>query len=197
MLKKLGKEELEREKARLELRKKRKENKEKRNQEPTTSSSEAPVNGLTTPEKTKPSTPTAPIEAKLSKKDRDKQAKNQTEEVLQRNANETANLQLGGFSSKYSWMNSAAKSSSSITTGAGMREKLAGTRKPSTSKPVAEQENVGLEANHSYKQLGLLKEGHEILMRDFVNVLERDGKEKKSLVKGYARLGTEKPTLSS
>jgi hypothetical protein len=199
LLQKFGKEELEREKARLELRKRRKEAKEKREQKTTATSSETPVNGLTTPEKSKPSTPAAPVETKLSKKDRDKQAKNQTEEALQRNANETANLQLGGLSSKYSWMNPSSKSSSGITAGAGMREKLAGNRKPSATpvKAATEQENVGLESSNNYKKLGRLREGHGIIMRDFVNVLEREGREKKTILKGFARLGTEKPTPPS
>jgi Transcription initiation factor TFIID component TAF4 family len=194
----LGTEELELEKARLERRKKRKEAKEKREQTLNVEEPEVPTNGVATPDKSKPTTPIAAVEVKLSKKEEKKQAAaNQTSEALQRSANETANMQLGGFSSKYSWMtNSATKAGPSIATGAGLREKLSSSRKPTAvqSKPDPKTENVGLESKHSYKQLGLLTEGPGILLRDFINVLDREGKEKKALMKGYSRLEQEKST---
>jgi hypothetical protein len=197
VLQNIGRSEFEAEKLRLEKRKKRKEAKEKESIDDTTPT-ESGVNGIATPEKSKPSTPAPVPEVKLTKKQREKDASNQTNEALQRSANETAAMQLGGFGAKYSWMNaaSAAKPVGGIVAGAGMREKLAGSRKPSTSaaKPAQQQEDVGLESKHSYKQLGLLKEPPGVILQDYVSVLEHDGKQKKSLMRGYTRLGSEKST---
>jgi len=172
---------LEYEKARLERRKRRKDNK----------------NGVEESIKTEADSPLPDVaptgqsaDVKLTKKERERQAKaGQTEEVLQRNANETANMQLGR-SSKYSWMNAGPKLSGGLSAGAGMKEKLANKSQPATPKP--REEDVGLDARHTYRTLGLLKEVPGITMVDYLNVLEKTGKEKKTLVRGFARLGSER-----
>jgi hypothetical protein len=193
LLRRKGEQALADEKARLERRKKRQEAKEKESQQGTPADTGSPAEVVVASDKTTSTPPPAPTEIKMTKKDREKQAKaGQTDEVLQRNANETANMQLGSLKSKYSWMtSSAAKPTSGITAGAGMREKLAGKTKVSSAvKPTQKQDNAGLESKNSYKRIGLLKDAPTILPTDFINILERDRKEKKSLMRAYARLGS-------
>jgi hypothetical protein len=195
ILRRNGEQALADERARLARRKKRLESKDKDTPQSTPADTGSPAEAAPGTDKTKSTPPPAIPEIKMTKKDREKQAKaGQTDEVLQRNANETANMQLGSLKSKYSWMtSSAARPASGITAGAGMREKLAGKNKATpAAKSTQKQENAGLEAKNSYKQLGLLKDAPTILPTDFINVLERDGKEKKSLMRAYSRLGTDR-----
>jgi hypothetical protein len=179
----LGAQDLAYEKARLERRKRRKDNKDGDGETSAiTETADSPGLDIA---------PTPSGDVKLTKKERERQAKaGQTEEVLQRNANETANMQLGGRSSKYSWMNAGPRAGGGLTAGAGIKEKLASKSKPATPKP--KEEDIGLDSRHSYRTLGLLKEVPGISLLDYLNVLEKSSKEKKTLVRGYARLGSER-----
>jgi hypothetical protein len=119
-----------------------------------------------------------------------------TEEALRRQSNMTANMQLGGFSSKYKWLTAATTgdgasdaASMSMSPGTGLREKLAagvlGKRKEKKAK-------VEPEATDRFKTVGRLQEKPGIQLRDVIGVLELEGgKESKMLVKGYARLQKE------
>lgn len=105
----------------------------------------------------------------------------------------------GSLSSKYSWMKAAGSGGAApragIGAGAGLREKLAESRKPSANKVPQQQvkkEDVGLESKHRYKQFGNHLESPVITLRDYLGALEQDGKQKKTLMRGYNRLGTEK-----
>jgi len=140
----------------------------------------------------------APGDAKnLTKKEREKASKvGQTEEVLHKNANSTAAMQLGfGKKAKrYSWMNSAAPSNPFA--------------KPSLSKPVvntnvngtkgvadetgkAQTTGKGMQAKEhkwgSWREDGI--EGRGIQMRDLALVLERDGKGKRALHRCLMNMG--------
>jgi hypothetical protein len=169
------------EKARLERRKRRKDNKDG-GDDSVKAEAESPAPDVA---------PNPSADVKLTKKERERQAKaGQTEEVLQRNANETANMQLGGRSSKYSWLNAGPRLGGGLSAGAGIKEKLASKSKPATPKP--KEEDIGLDSRHTYRTLGLLKEVPGISMLDYLNVLEKTGKEKKTLVRGFAKLGSER-----
>lgn len=153
----------------------------------------------------KPGTPAgkdspATVTPKLSKKERDKAAKvNQTDEALRAQANETANLALaglGGGKKKYSWMTSGASTPvSGLRAGAGQRNRLAekatGNKSGSTT-PALPKEDPALTSSKKFQQLGTFKESAGLELRDIVGVLERDGKAKKSLLRSYTKLGTEK-----
>jgi hypothetical protein len=178
----LGDADLAYEKARLAKRKKRKDNNDGGDDSIKTEA-DSPLPDIA------PTTPSGDV--KLTKKERERQAKaGQTEEVLQRNANETANMQLGGRSSKYSWLNAGPRLGGGLSAGAGIKEKLASKSKPATPKP--KEEDIGLDSRHTYRTLGLLKEVPGISMLDYLNVLEKSGKEKKTLVRGFAKLGSER-----
>jgi hypothetical protein len=197
----LGNSELDQERKRLDARKKRQVAKEKKEQEASMATPEENVDSpaaVNTPTSAKDIP--APSELKMSKKERERQANaNQTEEVLRQQANQTAALALGGFGSskKYSWLTSRnSNSGSSLATGAGQRERLAhqatGAKKQAPAKLVAPTEDPGLASKKTYQQLGLWKEAPSLELRDMVNVLERDVKEKRALLRGYQRLANEK-----
>jgi hypothetical protein len=183
----IGNAELEMERKRLLARKKREDAKNK--------IEESAPDGLPdTPDTTVAELTPVP-EVKISKKERERQAKaSQTEEVLRKQANQTAHLALGK-SKKYSWLNAASSGGGGggLAIGAGQRDKLAkqatgAVKKPGTSAPAAPTEDPGLISQKSFRQVGLLKETPGLHLRDLVNVLERDSKEKKALVRAYQRL---------
>jgi hypothetical protein len=185
----LGNNELDLERKRLLARKKREDAKNKK-EEPT-------PDGIPDTPDTAAADATPVTEVKISKKERERQAKaSQTEEVLRKQANQTAHLALGK-SKKYSWLNAANTGGGpGLATGAGQRERLAkqstGVKKSGTSTPVAPAEDPGLVSKKSFQQIGLLKETPGLQLRDMVNVLERDSKEKRALIRAYQRLNMEK-----
>lgn len=186
LLHNLANADLEHERKRLEKRKKRDAAKGNEASTP---------DGVATPESISAMTPMA--EVKITKKERERQAKaSQTEDVLRKQANQTATLALGK-SKKYSWLTGGnTGGGAGLSTGAGQRERLAaqkisGIKKSEPSTPAAPKEEPGLVSKKSFQRLGLLKEVPGLCLRDLVNVLERDGKEKKSLVRAYQRLGAE------
>jgi hypothetical protein len=133
----------------------------------------------------------------MTKKERERQAKmGQTEEVLHKNSNTTAALQLGiGKRKKYSWLTggapaapvnpykqspkSASTSAATNGTGGGRNSSTGGN---GTDKALQVRERKW----GSWREDGV--EGRGIQIRDWVVVLERDGKEKKALQKSLLKL---------
>lgn len=185
----VGAAEVDMEQARLAARRKRAARKE------ANGAADATGSGAATPQPgSAPATP-GPATPKLTKKEQQRQNKPvQTEEALRRQSNITANLQLGGFSSKYKWMTAASGGGAggdpamSMSPGTGLREKLAagvlGKRKDKEKLPKAEPV-----LTDRFKTVGRLQEKPGIELRDIVGVMELEGgKEAKVLVRGYARL---------
>jgi hypothetical protein len=197
LLRKLGTEELEYERKRLDARKKRLAEKAKKDQE---SSLVSPEDTIGSPAASTPKEISTPTELKISKKERERQAKaNQTEEVLRASANQTAAMALGRFGSskKYSWMTKGAGGGGGgLATGAGQRERLAsqatGSKTVAKDAPPKPAEDPALISKKSFEKYGLLKEAPTVQLRDVVNVLESGGKEKRALVRAYQKLGSEK-----
>ena len=141
-----------------------------------------------------------PAEPKLTKKERERLAKQgQTEEVLQRQANATASMALGR--SKYSWMNAAAAASSpggGIGTGAGV-----GKLNTNVARTTTATDTVGTPTAPAGPDKNLIardrrfgdwredegRDAKKIVIRDWIAVLERDGMEKKALAKAIGKLG--------
>lgn len=134
----------------------------------------------------------------MSKKERERQAKmGQTEEVLHKNSNTTAALQLGMGKKKknYSWLTGGAPaapvnpykqtpkstSASAATNGTG-GGKNSSTGGNGTDKALQVRERTW----GSWREDGV--DGRGIQTRDWVVVLERDGKEKKALQKSLLKL---------
>ncbi|KAI5252525.1 hypothetical protein E4T42_03363 [Aureobasidium subglaciale] len=148
------------------------------------------------PSSADPSSQAAP-EKPMTKKERERQAKmGQTEEVLHKNSNTTAALQLGmGKKKKYSWLTGGApaapvnpykqtpKSASAIaaTNGTGGGKSSSGSGNGTDMALQARERKWG-----SWREDGV--EGRGIQIRDWVVVLDRDGKEKKALQKSLLKL---------
>ncbi|KAG9526077.1 hypothetical protein KCV07_g627, partial [Aureobasidium melanogenum] len=136
-------------------------------------------------------------EKPMTKKERERQAKmGQTEEVLHKNSNTTAALQLGmGKKKKYSWLTGGAPaapvnpykqtpkstSASAATSGTG-----GGKNASSSGNGMDKALQVRERKWGSWREDGV--EGRGIQIRDWVVVLERDGKEKKALQKSLLKL---------
>ncbi|GAB7353217.1 hypothetical protein MBLNU459_g3737t1 [Dothideomycetes sp. NU459] len=139
-------------------------------------------------------------EKPMTKKERERQAKlGQTEEVLHKNANTTAAMQLGfgRKGKKYSWMTGGQ--------GAAPVNPYKPTTKPTTAPSAAVNGNGAGKSPGGVPEQGIDKalqarerkwggwredgiEGRGIQVRDWVVVLERDGREKKALQKCLLRL---------
>lgn len=156
----------------------------------------------------------APEAPKMTKKEQMKQAKESkhTEAALHQTTNQTAAMMtLGKKGKKYSWMtggaaamptNRFAKPGTAAPGGSGSaggsgtatpvkREPDAGGPGPVTTEPVKIAEAKAPEWG-DWREDG--QEGKGIQVRDWVLVLERDGKEKKALQRCYNRMGTPTPT---
>ena len=136
----------------------------------------------------------------MTKKERERQAKmGQTEEVLHKNANTTAALQLGmgmGRKKKYSWLTGGApatpsnpykQSPKSTPTSATANGSMGGKNSAVGSGSGTDK---ALQARDrkwgSWREDGI--EGRGIQMRDWVVVLDKDGKEKKARQKSLLKL---------
>ncbi|QDS77559.1 hypothetical protein FKW77_001256 [Venturia effusa] len=181
----------EAEKKRLERRKKR----DKERQNSVISDTASPMTATAVG----PGTPGMETAVKITKKQAAKESKQTvTDEAQRKQANQTAAMALGGMGKKYSWMTAAApKPAGGLQAGVGLGR---GAGTPGSSKsgngsaPAQPQEDVGLRSRGYYKKLGSWREdgptGRGIQIRDWITVLERDGIEKKSLAKSYARLSS-------
>lgn len=135
-----------------------------------------------------------PPEPKMTKKERDRLAKaSQTEDVLHRNANATAAAAVGGLS-KYSWMTgaSAATSTNTLQAGSSRFGAGAGNRAVSSTAAGAPGGPEGLRTKDKAAMLGRWSEARDakgIDIRDWLNVIEGDGKERKALAKAWLQIG--------
>ena len=138
-------------------------------------------------------------EKPLTKKERERQAKlGQTEEVLHKNANTTAAMALGlgkKGKKKYSWMNGGAPAAPSnpykqasksvvspVTNGSSAGKSPAAGSDPGVDKALQVRDRKW----GGWREDGI--EGRGIQIRDWVQVLERDGREKKALQKALLNL---------
>lgn len=128
---------------------------------------------------------------KATKKERDKANKlNQTDEVMHRKANETANMALGGGKKKYSWMMGGGGGGGGGGSGASTPRINTNVGSSGTSTPQQQQIDKNLiGARRTYgTPLESGDIGRKIQVRDIVHVLELDGKERKTLVKVLTQL---------
>lgn len=160
----------------------------------------------TTPDSANPGTPTdgkilpagmlgekAP-EVKMTKKEREKLAKQDvSDEVATRNANTTASLQLAGMGKSYSWMKGGG-SSTPKPPGAAARALLAkagGAGGTAAAGSTAKSHPEGWTAKD--RQFGEWREdsvgGRGIQLRDWVGVLEMDGRERTTLGWAMMKMG--------
>jgi len=130
----------------------------------------------------------------MTKKERERQAKaGQSEEVLHKNANTTAAMQLGmgKKKKKYSWMAGAAAApvnpyKPSPKTASANHEAVNGNgagKSPSGNAPAGVDRALQVRERKwgGWRESGI--EGRGVQMRDWVVVLDRDGREKKALQK--------------
>lgn len=136
-------------------------------------------------------------EVKMTKKEREKLAKQDvSEEVATRNANKTAALALGGGASKYSWMTGGAKSTPAKPGGLGAsRSGTPGAGGGASAARAGVVGKDGLPTVGSDRKYGVWKEegagGKDVQLRDWVNVLETDGRDRKTLCFAMSKLGKE------
>ncbi|KAF1347825.1 hypothetical protein BDV97DRAFT_356081 [Delphinella strobiligena] len=169
---------------------------------PTSSNVATPTSAPTTMPDT--ATQVAP-DKPLTKKERERQAKaGQTEEVLHKNANTTAAMQLGmgkKGKKKYSWMSGGAPAvpsnpykaapkpaTSPMMNGASSGKSPASVAESGVDRALQVRERKW----GGWREDGI--EGRGIQIRDWVMVLERDGREKKALQK--ALLGLDRESAS-
>lgn len=143
-------------------------------------------------------------EKPMTKKEKDRLAKmGQTEEAMHNNANQTAAMALaiGGKKKKrYSWMDSsggaaipsnpykpATKAASPAANGAVGGKSPAGSAGSGVDKALQVRERKW----GDWREDGI--EGRGIQIRDWIQVLERDGREKKALEKAFLRLDSPAP----
>jgi len=137
----------------------------------------------------------------MTKKERDRLAKaGQTDEVLHKQSNATAAMALGGLGGKkYSWLTGGAAAKtpgSGIGTGAGIGPGRINTAVGGASAAKTEAGNTGPTQDRGLiardRRYGDWREdgpkGKGVQVRDWIEALEADGKEKKSLVKALSRL---------
>jgi hypothetical protein len=211
MLIQFGDSDLDAERKRVEARKKRKldkDAKEKTGETITTVETAAPTAGSTPattsmpPPATTPGTSTPTGGTKRKKGEKGGKQAHFSDIAQHRAATSTAQLFTGGMAKKYSWMTSGTSSGATtplrggLSTGAGMADRLAAQtaakKDANALATAAPREDPGLASKKSYKKLGLLKEVPFITLKDVLGVLERSGKEKRVLVRGYAKLDQEK-----
>ncbi|KAF1954737.1 hypothetical protein CC80DRAFT_505999 [Byssothecium circinans] len=129
-----------------------------------------------------------PLPEKLSKKERDREKKmSQTDDVLHNKANETAALAFGK-KKKYAWMTggttSGASTPSRLNTAIGMNS---GTATPAAAAHADEMANVKRRTFQG-GDIEASRSGKSIQLRDLVNVLDQDGRERKTLAQIISRM---------
>lgn len=140
-----------------------------------------------------PGTPggAAPEPEKAPTKKEQKKIAAQKHDASAESVNKTTMKFLGGGKKKYSWMSMGANTPS---TPKGPTGTAPGTPVPTTA--VKAPENKSLTQEGRYK-LGSWREysekGKNIQLRDWVTVLERDGREKLALQKAYLKLDESEP----
>lgn len=144
-----------------------------------------------------PATPSATTgAAKMTKKELAKQkGAQQTEDYMHRQANQTAALALGGGSKRYSWMTSgAATAAPTLGAGVGLGRGNATVSRTNSASTILPQEDAGLKSKEYWKKFGEFREdgpkGKGVQIRDWITVLEREGMERKTLARCYAKLSS-------
>lgn len=132
-------------------------------------------------------------EAKTSKKELARQAKqDMSDEVATRNANSTASMQLGGLGKSYSWMTSGRGAGSKTSTPSRGANRASGNSLGGSggASGHGKQQIDGWPSKD--RKLGEWREdgvdGKGIQLRDWIGVLEMDGRERKTLGWAFARL---------
>ncbi|KAL9085693.1 MAG: hypothetical protein Q9159_004570 [Coniocarpon cinnabarinum] len=144
-------------------------------------------------------------EPKMTKKERERLAKQDvSEEVQMKQANSALNMALGGGKKKYSWLTGGAGSKGGSGAGTpGLGGSRSGTpglgAGPKAVKKVADPNELGKDGlpNKGFdRKFGVWREdgpeGKDVQLRDWVNALEIDGKEKRALASAMTRLGRER-----
>ena len=144
----------------------------------------------------------APEPPKMTKKERERLAKQDvSEEVQMKQANTALSMALGGGKKKYSWLSkggSKGPSAASTPATATSRSGTPGTgsvgARPSTAQIDTNAVGKdGLPSERFDRKFGLWREdgpgGKDVQMRDWVNALEMDGREKKVLASALNKLG--------
>lgn len=140
-----------------------------------------------------PGTPggVAPEPEKAPTKKEQKKIAAQKHDASAESVNKTTMKFLGGSKKRYSWMSAGANAPGTPARPTGS---VAGT--PTSTTAAKPPENKSLTQEGRYK-LGSWREysekGKSIQLRDWVTVLERDGKEKLALQKAYLKLDDSEP----
>ena len=136
-------------------------------------------------------------EPKLSKKERERLAKQDvSEEVQAKQTNSALSLAMG--SKKYSWMNNAAKKSGAGTPLGASRGGTPGPTAKVVKKAIDPNElgKDGLPNKQLDRKFGEWREdgpgGEDVQLRDWVNALDFDGRERRALAGAMMRLGRER-----
>ncbi|KAK7746662.1 hypothetical protein SLS53_001847 [Cytospora paraplurivora] len=141
-----------------------------------------------------PGTPgsTAPEPEKAPTKKEQKKIAAQKHDASAESVNKTTMKFLGGGKKKYSWMSMGGNTPSTPTRAAGAS--TAGTPVSATAPKAPENKSLTQEGRY---KLGSWREysekGKNIQLRDWVTVLERDGREKLALQKAYLKLDDSEP----
>lgn len=138
----------------------------------------------------------------MTKKERERLAKaGQTDEVLHKAANTTANMAIGGFGKKYSWLSGGSGSGAStpsrlntnvggVSSGGGLSGGGGASGGGSGAGGGGSTQDRSLAARD--RKWGDWREdgpkGKGIQMRDLIAALEQDGNEKKTLARALVRL---------
>jgi hypothetical protein len=113
----------------------------------------------------------------------------QSDVVVFGKANETASLALGGKKKKYSWMTPGGNGGAPAS-GASTPRPTAAAGGSGAATPTAQAPDKALQGRkRTFGDMIEQKDiGAQIQLRDLINVLENDGKEKKTLTVVLARL---------
>lgn len=168
----------------------------------------SPANGIGAPPSANGGTPAlsgsvAPEPPKLTKKERERLAKQDvSEEVQMKQANTALSMALGGGKKKYSWLSGDKGGSSASSPGMGTSRSATpgvggGTAKGSAAQASSDTLGTdGLPPEKFDRKYGVWREdgpnGKDVQMRDWVNVLDWDGKAKKTLTSAVIKLGRER-----
>ena len=147
----------------------------------------------------------APEGPKMTKKEREKLAKQDvSEEVQMKQANSALSMALGGGKKKYSWLTNGGKGGGSGAGTPGLGSSRSGTpglgggrqtkvKMESDASPIGKD---GLPNKELDRKYGVWREdgpgGKDVQLRDWVAALDFDGREKRTLATAMTKLGRER-----
>lgn len=130
-------------------------------------------------------------EVKMSKKAREAMEKSaradMSEEIQTRSANQTASMQLGGR--QYSWMSKGSGGGAPARAVPGRVGTPASATATRTVGPIDPLAAIKDRKYGQWREDGI--GGRGVQLRDWIGVLEQDGREKKTLTRAYTRQGSE------